>query len=151
VFPAIRRFFSRLLTGAVFGTCGGVVLAMSLYSLRYRPLWCAASAACLLAVCSRGLRRLAADRNWFGFGGRAVLLVASGFAGIGLVVFLFGLFGEFDRLDTALFIVSWAGSFIFVFGFNLLSEFGRDTALYREGEKFMDGLYVLGVLSGGKK
>lgn len=151
MFRALKKLFSTVALSAAFGCIVGIILGMTIYSARQRPLWGVAAAAVLLLVCSGGLRRLFLDRNWLGFGGRAALLVCAGFVTVGTFSFLLGLFETFDRIDGITFAGSFAVSFLSILGFNLLAEFGSGTVLYREGEKLFNGLFALGVLSGGRK
>jgi hypothetical protein len=148
----MRNFFGRIkdflfftFFGLFWGFIGGLMVAMGIYAARYKPFWCLGVTAFFMCFHLSDFQSFFRKKNWMAMTGRffALFAIASGI--VSLLVFSLA-FKGMDILDAFGFLILVPVSIFIVTFYVLLRKYGSHTRLYRELEKIVDGLHVLGVL-----
>jgi len=149
----MRNFFEKVkdillftIIGLFWGFIGGIIVSMTIFTARHKPFWCLGFTAFFILFHLSDFQKFFADKNWMAGVGRFIALFTITSFIVSLFVFSFGAFERLDIFDIFAFIISMPLSIFAVTFWVLLKQYGRQTRLYIELAKIVDGLHVLGVL-----
>ena len=145
-FGRLKDFLFFTFFGLFWGFIGGLMLAMAVYAARYKPFWCLGATVFFMLFHLSDFQNFFRKRNWMAMTGRffALFAIASGI--VSLFVFALSAYERIDIFDALGFLILMPASIFAVTFYVLLRKYGSHTRLYKEIEKVVDGLHVLGVL-----
>jgi hypothetical protein len=131
--------------GLFWGFIGGLMLVMTIYAVRHNPFWCLGVTAFFMCFHLSDFQSFFRNKNWMAMTGRflALFAIASGIVSLFVFALAFQGMDIFDALGSLILMPAAIFSATF---YVLLRKYGSHTRLYKEIEKIVDGLHVLGVL-----
>lgn len=145
LYERIRDFLFFALVGVYWGFIGGLIASMAAFTMRYCPFWCLGFTAFFVLFHLSDFLKFYREKNWLAFSGRLISLFAITAFLVSIFALAFGGFSTVDVFDAFGFIFLMILSIVAVTFWILLKQYGSQTWLYKELEKIVDGLYVLGV------
>ena len=144
-FGQLKDFLFFTVVGVYWGFIGGIIISMGAFTVRYKPFWCLGFTAFFMLFHLSDFKKFYEERNWLSLTGRFIVLYAITSFIISIFFLAFGGFQSIDIFDIIGFLTLMSISIIAVTVWMLLKQYAHQTRLYRELEKVVDGLYVLGV------
>lgn len=145
LFRQIKDFLFFTFFGLFWGLIGGFILPMAFYAARYKPFWCLGVTAFFVLFHLSDFQQFFRERNWMAMTGRFFILFAITSGIVSLFVFALGAYRGIDFIDALAILILFPASIFSVTFYVLLRKYGSETGLYKELEKVIDGLHVLGV------
>ena len=146
IFGLIKDFLFFTFVGVYWGFIGGIIVSMGAFTARYKPFWCLGFTFFFMLFHLSDFKRYFEERNWLSLTGRFIVLFAITSFILSIFFLAFGGFVNIDIFDIFGALTVMCVSIIVVTTWMLLKQYGKNTWLYREFEKIVDGLHVLGVL-----
>ncbi|MEZ5426084.1 MAG: hypothetical protein R2747_07465 [Pyrinomonadaceae bacterium] len=142
----LKKIFWLAVFVLIWGTVGGLALFLTVIISRYGYFVALSVTAFFSLFHLSDLKTFFAERNWMAFAGRLFCLYVLGAFIGGFVAFASGLKRvSLDRLDH----IILAGCFVFSFSvmafWVILANFFDRSRLYRDIQKIVEGLKVIGV------
>lgn len=119
---------------------------MAIITARHKPFWCLGFTAFFILFHLSDFKEFFARRNWLAITGRFGALFAITSFIVSIFVFALGAFSAMDIFDIFVFLILIPVSVSAYTFRTLLKQYGSETRLYKELEKIIRGLHVLGVL-----
>jgi len=141
----IKDFLFFTVVGIYWGFIGGLIVSMALFTARHTPFWCLGFTGFFLLFHLSDFKRFFAEKNWLAVTGRFISLFAITSFIVSIFALAFGAFVSIDFFDVFGFLIVMPLSIITVTFWMLLKKYANQTWIYREFEKIVDGLHVIGV------
>jgi hypothetical protein len=145
LFERLKDFLFFAVVGVYWGFIGGLIASMAAFTMRYCPFWCLGFTGFFVLFHLSDFKKFYLEKNWLAFSGRLISLFAITAFLVSIFALAFGGFSSVDIFDALGFLTLMTASIFLVTFWILLKQYGNQTRVYKELEKIVDGLYVLGV------